>query len=75
MKTIFKKILLLFFGLQCIAGAGYSQVVHEKLKGWHLLNYQQDGYMGTGVKEAYELLKGRKSTTVVIAVIDSGVDG
>jgi len=30
--------------------------------------------MGTGVKEAYELLKGRKSTTVIVAVIDSGID-
>lgn len=46
----------------------------EKLKGWHLLNMQQDGYLGTGVKEAYELLKGKKSTTVTIAVIDSGID-
>ncbi len=74
MKTILKKNLLLFFFLQLTAGIGFSQTIHEKLKGWHLLNYQQDGYMGTGVKEAYELLKGRKSTTVVIAVIDSGVD-
>lgn len=45
-----------------------------KLKGWHLLNYEQDGYFGTGVKEAYELLAGRKTTPVVIAVIDSGID-
>ncbi len=49
-------------------------IVKPPLKGWHLLNYQQDGYFGTGVKEAYELLAGRKSTTVVIAVIDSGID-
>ena len=49
-------------------------LVKPKLKGWHLLNLQQDGYFGTGVKEAYELLAGFKSTTVVVAVIDSGID-
>jgi subtilisin family serine protease len=64
-------ISLFFFLLSPAIGLTQSG---PKLKGWHLLNYQQDGYMGTGVKEAYELLKGRKSTTVVIAVIDSGVD-
>lgn len=30
--------------------------------------------MGISLKKAYELLKGRKSTTVIVAVIDSGVD-
>jgi subtilisin family serine protease len=72
---MFKKLIPLFF-IQLIFVAGFSQTsaVHPKLKGWHLLNYQQDGYFGTGVKEAYELLAGRKSTTVVIAVIDSGID-
>lgn len=66
-----------FFLADCSAAgrfSGSAQTTHPKLKGWHLLNYQQDGYMGTGVKEAYELLKGRKSTTVIMAVIDSGVD-
>ena len=70
-----KKIITLFF-VQLLFIAAFAQTtpVRPKLKGWHLLNYQQDGYFGTGVKEAYELLAGRKSTTVVIAVIDSGID-
>ena len=73
MNPVFKKSLLLILaGLFTITV--FAQTVKSKLKGWHLLNYEQDGYMGTGVKEAYELLKGRKSTTVIIAVIDSGVD-
>lgn len=43
--------------------------------GWHLLNLQQDGYHGINVEKAYaELLKGKKSVPVVVAVIDSGVD-
>lgn len=44
-------------------------------RNWHLLNYAQDSVYGTGVEKAYnELLKGRKSTPVLVAVIDSGID-
>ncbi len=72
---MFKKLIAIFFApLFFITVFSQTSTVHPKLKGWHLLNYQQDGYLGTGVKEAYELLEGRKSTTVIIAVIDSGID-
>jgi len=72
---MFKKFIYLFL-IQFFFVTAFSQtqIVRPKLKGWHLLNYQQDGYFGTGVKEAYELLAGRKSTQVIIAVIDSGID-
>jgi len=44
-------------------------------RNWHLLNYAQDSVYGTGVEKAYkELLKGRKTTPVLVAVIDSGID-
>src|SRR5882757_295694 len=65
---------LLFIQLFVVTLFAQTEKVKPKLKGWHLLNFPQDGYMGTGVKEAYELLKGRKSTTVIVAVIDSGID-
>ena len=69
-KIVACLVISLFF-----TGAFAQQTpAKPKLKGWHLLNYKQDGYFGTGVKEAYELLAGRKTTTVVIAVIDSGID-
>ena len=72
---MFKKLFFFFLTpLFFIAAFAQPATIHPKLKGWHLLNYQQDGYFGTGVKEAYQLLAGRKSTTVVIAVIDSGID-
>ena len=70
----FHKILFAFSLLLFIQITGVAQTTAPKLKGWQLLNYKEDGYMGTGVKEAYDLLKGRKSQTVIIAVIDSGVD-
>ncbi|MBK7885020.1 MAG: S8 family serine peptidase [Chitinophagaceae bacterium] len=70
---MFKKALLIF-STQVICGITLAQNLKPKLKGWHLLNYQQDGYKGTGVKQAYQLLKNKKSTPVIIAVIDSGID-
>ena len=72
---MFKKIILsLYVSLFFTVAFAQQAPDKPKLKGWHLLNYQQDGYFGTGVKEAYELLAGRRTTTVVIAVIDSGID-
>jgi len=70
----FPKLLIAVSVLLFIQITGVAQTTAPKLKGWQLLNYKEDGYMGTGVKEAYDLLKGRKSQTVIIAVIDSGVD-
>lgn len=42
---------------------------------WFNLDYERDGVMGISTEKAYEqLLSGKKSTTVVVAVIDGGVD-
>jgi subtilisin family serine protease len=42
---------------------------------WHNLDYQQDGLNGMSTEKAYqELLKGRTSKTVIVGVIDSGID-
>ncbi|MBO9564704.1 MAG: S8 family peptidase [Niastella sp.] len=45
-------------------------------KGWHLLDKAKDGYYGISVDKAYEFIKSKnlKGKTVVVAVIDSGVD-
>ena len=48
----------------------------ELPKGWHLLDKQKDGFYGVSVNKAYEFAKSKKlkSKTVLVAVIDSGVD-
>src|SRR5690349_4894816 len=46
----------------------------ETPKGWHLMDKDKDGYYGISLQKAYELMKGKKSTTIIVAVIDSGVD-
>jgi cell wall-associated protease len=58
------------------SGLAYGQGGNlTKQQHWQLLDYQEDTVYGTSVNRAYkELLKGKTSHTVVVAVIDEGVD-
>ena len=58
----------------CITSFCQTRQAKQKIHGWHLLDEEKDGYRGISLQKAYDLLKGRKSTTVVVAVIDSGID-
>src|SRR5437773_4800594 len=51
-----------------------NSVKEQVPQGWHLMSKQTSGYFGIGLDKAYEFLKGKKSTQVIVAVIDSGVD-
>ena len=42
--------------------------------GWHLSDPKTSGFYGVSADKAYQLVKGKKSQTVVVAVIDSGID-
>ena len=46
----------------------------EDPKNWHQLDKEESGYYGISLDKAYSLLKGKKSKTVIVAVIDSGID-
>lgn len=48
--------------------------VKELPKGWHLLDKEKDGFYGISLEKAYEFVKNKKSTTTIVAVIDSGID-
>ena len=45
-------------------------------KGWHLLDKTKDGFAGISINKAYEFIrtKNLKGKTVVVAIIDSGID-
>src|SRR5688572_7688861 len=45
-------------------------------KGWHTMDKTSSGFYGISVDKAYEFIKTRKlpSKTIVVAVIDSGID-
>ncbi|GGH22932.1 S8 family serine peptidase [Mucilaginibacter phyllosphaerae] len=46
----------------------------ELPKNWHLMDLKTDGYFGISLNQAYLFVKGKKSKTVLIATIDSGID-
>jgi len=72
MKFSFSRVyalltLLLTFSVICFAQ-------DQPAKDWFSLD-AADGYMGVGSEKAYKtVLKGKPSQTVIVAVIDSGVD-
>lgn len=71
-----KRISLIVLGSTLLLNIASAQTaVKDVPHGWHLMDKQKDGYYGIGVEKAYsELLKGKKSVPVIVAVIDSGVD-
>lgn len=52
-----------------------AMLAQETPKGWHMLD-KSSGYYGISVDKAYEFAKSKKlkSKTVIVAVIDSGID-
>ena len=43
-------------------------------KNWHTMDLSTDGFFGISLNQAYIFVKGKKSKTVVVATIDSGID-
>ena len=71
MNSLFKRTsIVTISGL--LSAALYAQ---EVPKGWHMLD-KSSGYYGISADKAYDFLKSKKlkSNTVVVAVIDSGID-
>ncbi len=51
------------------------QAAKKKLVNWFNLDKEEDGVFGMSTEKAYrELLKNKKNTEVIVAIIDSGVD-
>ena len=71
---MFKKWLLAFTILFITISNAFSQV--ETPQGWHLLSPTKDSFYGIDAAKAYQFIKekNKKSTTVIVAVLDSGVD-
>ncbi|MBO9154202.1 S8 family serine peptidase [Chitinophaga sp. GCM10012297] len=58
-----------------MSATGFSQQKAIVPKNWQLLSYGTDSLYGVDAEKAYsELLKGKKGKTVIVAVIDSGID-
>ena len=75
-----KRIVLLVSFISFFASNGFAQSAAktktELPKGWHLQDKEKDGFQGISIEQAYDFLlsKKLKSKTVIVAVIDSGID-
>jgi subtilisin family serine protease len=68
-----KKILLVVLGFFLLTTTNAQEL--KTKANWFNLDFEQDSVRGMSVERAYnELLKGRTSSTIVVGVIDSGVD-
>ena len=63
----------LFFNLNAI-GQTAVKIEADPPKNWHQMDLNTDGYFGVSLNQAYQFLKGKKSKTVIVTTIDSGID-
>lgn len=69
------KLTIAFIAINIIPFVGFAQIQADKAPiNWYNMDYKTDKVMGISTEKAYELLKGRTSTPIVVAVIDGGVD-
>ena len=67
-----KSLYLLTLGTLPLISFGQSDTIPAN---WFNLDYKTDGVMGISTEKTYKtLLKGRKSTPVIVGVLDGGVD-
>ena len=75
-KARWATLALLVIGFVGTAQQDKKEKSADIPKGWHLLDKTQDGFQGISLNKAYEFIqtKNLKSKTVVVAIIDSGID-
>ncbi len=74
MINYFKKSVLFTLSIGLAFATLAQTSVEDVPKGWHLKDQSKDGFYGISLDKAYEFVKGKKSQTVIVAVIDSGID-
>jgi cell wall-associated protease len=77
MRSGIKHFFSAIIFMAAIPFATFAQVNSEKVvapHNWYELDRTETGYYGISLDKAYQFLKARKSKTVVVAVIDVGVD-
>ncbi len=70
-----KFLLIIVATLACSVTQAQNMMGNkDSLKAWYLKDKATDGFAGISLNKAYQLLKNKKSTPIIVAVIDSGVD-
>ena len=67
-------VMLIALALVSNSTIAQTSVKEPLPNGWHLQDIKESGVHGISLDKAYQLVKGKKSKTVIVAVIDSGVD-
>lgn len=74
LNTLKRSVLAMTATVIALASFAQTSVKKQVPKNWHLQDQKTSGFYGISLDKAYEFVKGRKSQTVVVAVIDSGID-
>ncbi|HVG15034.1 MAG TPA: S8 family serine peptidase, partial [Chitinophagaceae bacterium] len=74
MRRIKQSLLLLTVAGSFLNASAQTSSREDVPHEWHLRDRQKDGYYGVSIDKAYEFVKNKKSKTVIVAVIDSGID-
>lgn len=72
---MFRQLILILI-VTLSSASGFAQKETTVPNGWHLMDKETNGFYGVSAEKAYNFLKLKKlkSKTVVVAVIDSGID-
>lgn len=61
-------------GISILPFLGHAQNEAKNPQNWYNLDYTVDGVRGISTEKAYEQLKGKKSTKIIVGVLDGGID-
>jgi subtilisin family serine protease len=74
LKTLKQSVLTVSVTVISIASLAQTSTLKTVPNGWHLKDQKSSGYYGISLDKAYDFVKGKKSQTVLVAIIDSGID-
>jgi subtilisin family serine protease len=73
-QNLKRSVLAVSVSMISIASMAQTNSLKTVPNGWHLKDQQTSGYYGISLDKAYDFVKGKKSHTVLVAIIDSGID-
>jgi len=73
-KKLKRSVLALSVTAISIASLAQTSALKTVPNGWHLKDQKSNGFYGISLDKAYDFVKTKKSKTVLVAIIDSGID-
>jgi len=73
-KKFKRSVLAISITVISIASGAQTSSLKTVPNGWHLKDQKSNGFYGISMDKAYDFVKTKKSKTVLVAIIDSGID-